>query len=259
MAENPITSSAQAPEAPGPRMLWKWPWFKVRSLSAGNWTSETKGPVAGFSKKRPEMPRKQESGWVHDPQTQGMDGNNDKSSKSRTRFPPGNSPVCPLAAVGACQVLIKGRGRNGSNMFKLYQIIGCHRFVLMPPHLCFPGSFLNILNIVNVAHVTSARFFPSQNRSGMPQRRCDFRGKLAATLQRCGRVYAMKNCHDFSQAEKRRSNKKCAQAIQAMLSSSQNTVWLMPKCCHAHCAASFMYIPVVPHKAVAEVSRIGNL
>ena len=224
MAENPITSSAQAPEAPGPRMLWKWPWFKARSLSAGNWTPETKGLAAGFSEKRPEMPRKQESRWVHDPQTQAMDGKNDKSSKSRTRFPPGNSPVCPLAAVGACQVLIKGRGRNGSNMFKLYQIIGCHRFVLMPPHLCFPGSFLNILNIVNVAHVTSARFFPSQNRSGMPQRRCDFKGKLAATLQRCGRVYAMKNCHDFSQAEKRRSNKKCAQAIQAMLSSSQNTV-----------------------------------
>jgi hypothetical protein len=163
-------------------MLWKWPWFNVSSQQATGHPKQRAWLLG--SPKRDQIPREQESGWVHDRQTEGMDGKNDRSSKSRTRFPPGNSPVCPLAAVGACQVLIKGRGRNGSNMFKLYQIIGCHRFVLMPPHLCFPGSFLNILNIVNVAHVTSARFFPSQNRSGMPQRRCDFRGKLAATLQR---------------------------------------------------------------------------
>jgi len=107
---------AEAPEAPGP-MLWKWPWFNVSSQQATGHPKQRAWLLG--SPKRDQIPREQESGWVHDRQTEGMDRKNDRSSKSRTRFPPGNSPVCPLAAVGAYQVLIKGRGGNGSNMFKL--------------------------------------------------------------------------------------------------------------------------------------------
>ena len=74
---------------------------------------------------------------------------------------PGNSPAAAMAARV---------GRHGSKRIKVYQM-------LMRPHRWFLGSFLNLA-------LQELGFFPSSRCSEMPQRRCDFGGKLAANPQR---------------------------------------------------------------------------
>ena len=73
----------------------------------------------------------------------------------------GNSPAAAMAARV---------GRHGSKRIKVYQM-------LMRPHRWFLGSFLNLA-------LQELGFFPSSRCSEMPQRRCDFGGKLAANPQR---------------------------------------------------------------------------